>query len=74
MKKVTPWSLLIVFGGLSILLVGVNQAAPDTPTADATKFADSLLTALGNGSGFLFMLVAGMLIAGWAFSSDGGGF
>lgn len=74
MKKVTPWSLLIVFGGLPILLVGINEAVPDNPTADATTFADGLLTAIGDGSGFLFMLVAATLIAGWVFSSDGGGF
>jgi len=74
MKKVTPWSLLIVFGGFPLLLVGINEAVPNAPTADATTFADGLLTAIGNGSGFIFLLVAVTLLAGWVFSYDGGGF
>lgn len=74
MKQVTPWSLLVAFVGLPVLLVGINEQIPDSPSAPATDVAITLFDALGSWMGVIFLLVAVAIVAGWSFSYDGGGF
>jgi len=74
MKKVTPWSLLIIFGGLPVLLIAINKASPANPTSDATTFAVSLFDSIGQFVGIVFLVVAVMIIGGWMFTTETSGF
>jgi len=78
MRQASTWSLLVVFGGLPILAIGINQAANDTlpSTTAATSLATRLFNSFNGFMGSILLLVAVAIIASWAYSttSSGGGF
>lgn len=75
MKKATTWSLLVVFGALPVLTIGINQAANDSSpgASTATGLATRLFNSFSAFSGTIFLIVGVAIIASWVYGSDGNG-